>query len=254
MPSIRVPSAFIPFLILAAACAAPRPRAASASGGATSAMAQSEALVIQVRQTGSGLGTGLVVATQGYVLTNHHVIEVKCEKDQATGASSCTSGRYEVCATVDFVSSCVPAELIAWDEKRDLALLKSSRAFAQAATFGDEMRLGPAETVYAWISVGLILPPSLFVGRYVNRVDPRFAPVNQSALVFDLSMNHGGSGGPIFNARGEVVALMTGFTNITNDPSGNDNGAPLAVAVPASEVAAFLKKHGLAPRFADAAE
>jgi S1-C subfamily serine protease len=253
MPPNRASSAFLIVFSLLVACGARMQVIAPARAEAvTPVMKASEALVVQVRQVDSGLGTGLIVATDGYVLTNHHVIEIQCESDEAAGTQSCSSGLYEVCTVYDHVWSCTRAELIAWDEERDLALLKTGRTFRQAAVFGDETLLGDAEDVYAWISVGLILPPSLFLGRYVNRVDPRFAPVSQASLIFDLSANHGGSGGPIFNGRGEVVALMTGFTKIVNDPAGFDNGAPLAVSVPASDIVKFLKTQGrLEPQVAE---
>ena len=62
-------------------------------------------------------------------------------------------------------------------------------------------------------------------------------------LILDISMNHGGSGSPVFNEQGRVVGIMVGFVKIANDPSGVDAGTPLAVAVPAEAVVEFLKKH-----------
>lgn len=141
-----------------------------------------------------GSGTGFAVAAGGYVVTNFHVVrDARAIKVKLTGP-----GRQPL-----------PARLLAHDEPNDLALLKvdlpvvtklphariTPRANAtpgtQIATIG--FALGASEAKYTQ-------------GAISQRIeDGNQAPV----LVLDQRVNPGNSGGPLFDASGNVVGIVT---------------------------------------------
>ncbi len=194
--------------------------------------------VVQVSQVDTGLGTGFVVDVRGLVLTNRHIVEIV---NDAEGKPS--SGKYQVCTVASGVQSCIPAEVVATDAEHDLALLRVEKRFPAAVEFGDDRALASGDLIYYWGNAGLVLPPTLFVGRFANRAEPPYADVKHPVLILDVSMNHGGSGSPVFNEQGKVVGIMVGFVKFANRPDAVDAGTPLAVAVPAAAIAEFLKKH-----------
>lgn len=234
---MRTRLASLAFIFLLIGCAATN-AAVSEKQAARRPFHDVAAAVVQVRQVDTGIGTGFVVDVRGLVLTNNHIVERVADVD-----GKLSSGKYEVCTVASGIQSCVPAEVVATDAEHDLALLKVDKRFPAAVEFGDDLALASGDLVYYWGNVGLILPPTLFVGRFANRAEPPYTPIKFPVLVLDVSMNYGGSGSPVFNERGKVVGIMVGFTKIANQPDSANAGAPLAVAIPAAAIVEFIKKN-----------
>ncbi len=141
----------------------------------------------------ASIGTGVLFTEDGFLLTNAHVIE---------GGQSCTilladDRSYE-------------AELVGYDRKRDVAVLKAVDASGlPVAEIGDSKQLRVGDRVYAIGNpLGLELRGTLTDGivSAINRdveVDGRTMTLIQT----NAALNEGNSGGPLINEYGQVVGL-----------------------------------------------
>ena len=176
----------------------------------------------------TSLGSGVIVAPDGYILTNNHVVE---DADEINVTLS-TFEEYK-------------ATIIGRDPKSDLALIKiEAKKDLPAITFGDSDKLRVGEWVLAignpfglqqTVTAGIISAK----GRAIN---------NESYGNFiqtDASINPGNSGGPLFNLKGEMVGVNTAIFS----RSGGNIGIGFAIpANMAKNVFAQLKEHGKVTR------
>ena len=152
--------------------------------------------VVQVRSSGRGIGAGVIWSGEGLVMTNHHVISGRRGRGNIRVALN--DGR-----TLD-------ADVVKSGRDLDLALLRLEGDFGDlpAAPVGDSDALRVGELVYAighpWGSVGAV--SAGIVGGFGELRGPGR---NSSARYVrsDVALAPGNSGGPLLNARGEVVAL-----------------------------------------------
>ena len=150
--------------------------------------------VVQVRSSGRGIGAGVIWPGDGLVLTNHHVVSGRRRRRNVRVALH--DGR-----TLD-------ADVLKSDRSLDLALLRleGGQADLPAATVGDSDTLRIGELVYAighpWGSVGAV-SAGIVGGVGELRGSGRSARYVRS----DVALAPGNSGGPLLNARGEVVAI-----------------------------------------------
>ena len=148
---------------------------------------------VAIEQT-RGLGTGLVLRTDGLILTAAHVVR---------GAE-----KVVVAANEERESS---ALVVFEDENADVALLRLKEPIGglAPAKLGDSDRLRLGETLYVMgypQGVGKSLSMGLMSGRH--RGGHLFGGSVEAELIqTDAAINAGNSGGPIFNSRGEVVAV-----------------------------------------------
>jgi len=146
------------------------------------------------RYTRTSLGSGVIVRSDGYVITNQHVI--------------LGSGKVHV-ALADGRE--FDAELVGADSDSDLAVLRvRSRDLLPAARLGDSDTLMIGETVIAignpfglshTVTTGVVSA----VGRALRTKDQTFYDFIQT----DASINPGNSGGPLLNIDGEVIGIST---------------------------------------------
>jgi serine protease Do len=152
--------------------------------------------VVQVRSSGRGVGAGVIWPGDGLVLTNHHVISGRRRRRNVRVAFH--DGR-----TID-------ADVLKSDRSLDLALLglEGDQGDLPAAAVGNSDALRVGELVYAighpWGSVGVVS------AGIVGGVGELRGPGRGSATRYvrsDVALAPGNSGGPLLNARGEVVAI-----------------------------------------------
>jgi serine protease Do len=154
-------------------------------------------------------GSGFVISEEGHIVTNNHVIQ------EAT--------QIEVLLAD---GSRVPAELIGTDPATDLAVLQVEDLTegTAVADWGDSEALLPG----AWtIAIGspFGLGETVTVGVLSARSrDIRSGPYDEF-LQTDASINQGNSGGPLFNAQGEVIGVNTAIFS----PTGANVGIGFAV-------------------------
>lgn len=157
--------------------------------------------------SGSGiskaLGSGIILSTDGYILTNSHVVT----PDSSTPFNITTQTNINVVLNND---EKVKAEVIGIDGLTDLAILKIDKKDLKAATLGnsDEIKIG--QFVMA-IGSPLGLNGSVTSGiiSSTKRKIPLSDSTSLNAIQTDASINQGNSGGALVNIKGEVIGINT---------------------------------------------
>jgi serine protease Do len=153
----------------------------------------------QIQPT-EGVGTGIIIDTEGHIVTNNHVISLDTNQPARGITVTLSDGRQ------------FSARLVGGDEPTDLAVLEIEASDVTPAVLGDASRLEVGEEVVA-IGHALNLPGGPTVTRGVvsakDRLiqeDPYMIP---GAIQTDAAINPGNSGGPLVNSAAEVVGITT---------------------------------------------
>jgi Do/DeqQ family serine protease len=159
-----------------------------------------------------GLGSGVIVSGEGYVLTNHHVID----------------GAEEVTVELNDHRS-FAAKLVGSDPPSDLAVLKIDERNLPVLNFGDSDRARVGDVVLAignplgleqTVTAGIISAK----GRSTGLSDGSF----EDFLQTDAPINQGNSGGALVNANGELIGINSQILS----PTGGNIG--IGFAIPAN--------------------
>jgi len=172
-------------------------------------------------------GSGFVVSSDGYVLTNSHVITTAGEGDPSEAPEAATS------VFVEFRDGDrAKARIVGWDVYDDVGLLKVDPADHHLTV----VPLGDSSQVVVGQPVAAIGSPfgnasSLSVG-VVSATERSIASLTSSfdlvdAIQTDAPINRGNSGGPLFDARGRVIGINAQI----NSDSGNAEGVGFAVPI-----------------------
>ena len=144
-----------------------------------------------------GVGSGVIIDTKGYILTNNHVADM----DSSSISVSLSDGRN------------VSARTVWTDADLDLSVLKIDAGNLTAAEIGnsDELQVGDL-AVAIGNPMGLEFERSVTSG-IISALN-RFIPLNSNKFMEDLiqtdaSINEGNSGGPLINSKGEVIGINT---------------------------------------------
>jgi len=185
-------------------------------------------------ETSSGVGTGFVVGGDGYILTNNHVIE--------TGVSGRTASTIEVTLSD---GATYRATIVGRDTRSDLALLKIEAGGLRALGFADLDDVVVGQDV---VAMGFALDleggegGSFSVTRGIVSQKNRAIRETTSilgAIQTDAAINHGNSGGPLLNLRGEVVGVNTA---IAPDPTTGTQASGIGFAVGADVARAVMEQ------------
>jgi serine protease Do len=172
-------------------------------------------------------GSGFIISSDGYVVTNNHVV------DHAT----------EVSLTTDD-GKVLPATVVGTDKKTDLALLKIKQAGAYPHVDFASMTPRVGDWVIA-VGNPFGLGGTVTAGIISARGRDIGAGPYDDFLQIDAPVNRGNSGGPTFNGQGQVVGVNTAIFS----PSGGSVGIGFAIpAETAQTVIASLKDHGTVAR------
>lgn len=176
-------------------------------------------------------GSGFVVSKSGYVLTNSHVITTAGEDaaDEAPRAARTVYVQYRD-------GERVPAEIVGWDLYDDVGLVKVDPGDHAVSP----VPLGDSGSVVVGEPVAAIGSPfgnenSLSVGvvaatrRSISSLTSLYDLVD--AIQTDAPINRGNSGGPMFDARGEVIGINAQIRSET----GNAEGVGFAVPINAAK-------------------
>ena len=173
----------------------------------------------------AGLGSGVIAAAEGYVLTNHHVVD---------GADQI---KVELTDRRTF-----DAKVVGSDRPSDLAVLKINATGLHGLALGDSDRLRVGDVVLALgnpLGVGQTVTMGIVSakGRATGLSDGSFEDFIQT----DAPINQGNSGGALIDTRGELVGINSQILS----PSGGSIGIGFAVpANMAQNVMDQLIKHG----------
>ena len=158
-----------------------------------------------------GMGSGVVISPDGYIVTNNHVV------DGAVDIRVTTSNR-----------RVLKAKLVGTDPLTDLAVIKVNTTGLASAPWGDSKEVRPGQTVLAFGNpYGFRFTVTRGIVSAVNRANPD--PTNPSKpgefIQTDAAINPGNSGGALVNARGELVGINTFLIS----PSGTFSGMGFAI-------------------------
>jgi serine protease Do len=179
----------------------------------------------------NAMGSGFIISSDGYLLTNNHVI------DDADEINVRLSDHREF-----------KAELVGADSRSDLALLKIDAKDLPRLTFAKADSLKVGQWVVAIGSpFGLDYSATAGIVSAIGRNIP--SERNESSYVpfiqTDVAINPGNSGGPLFNLDGEVVGVNSQIYTRTGGSIGLSFAIPSSVA---EEVVAQLKEKGRVDR------
>lgn len=150
--------------------------------------------IISSTTSGSSSGTGIIMSEDGYIITNHHVI------DNAAAITVLLQDNTEYIAT-----------LVGSDALSDLAVLKIDASGLQAAEFGDSDQLQVGDQVVAiGDPLGTQLRGTMTDGivSAINR-DLNYEGRTLTLIQTNAALNSGNSGGPLINLYGQVVGINT---------------------------------------------
>jgi Do/DeqQ family serine protease len=155
------------------------------------------------------LGSGVVISPDGYIVTNHHVVD---------GAEQ---------ITVEFTDRrSSPAGLVGTDQPSDLAVLKVEAKDLPVLTLGDSDKVRVGDVVLAVgnpLGVGQTVTAGIVSakGRYTGLSDGSFEDFIQT----DAAINQGNSGGALVNTSGELIGINSQILS----PSGGNIGIGFAI-------------------------
>ncbi len=164
----------------------------------------------------TSLGTGFLIDSRGYWVTNSHVIETPAAMPHQMIEAQCVN------AAGSGQAAFLPAELVARDELADVAVLKTDQNWVRIfglkpLKFADPEKIEPGREVVAiGFGLGLDGMPSVTRGIIsatgrpgVERRENGDAMALGGLVQTDAALNHGNSGGPLLDSDGEVVGVNT---------------------------------------------
>ena len=183
-----------------------------------------------------GFGSGVIISTDGYIMTNNHVID----------------GADEISVTMNDNSN-YSAKLIGSDPVTDIALIKIDAKDLPVIPFGDSDQLKVGEWVLAVgnpFNLTSTVTAGIVSAKGRGNVFPSTGRDNtqmkvESFIQTDAAVNPGNSGGALVNTKGELVGINTAIYSQTGNFAGYSFAVPVSIA---SKVAADLKQYGAVQR------
>jgi serine protease Do/serine protease DegQ len=164
-----------------------------------------------------GLGSGVIVSPDGYILTNNHVV---ADADELT---------------VEFADGRkFPAKVVGADPKTDIAVVKIEATGLMAVTFADSDKLRVGDVVFAVgnpLGVGETVTMGIVSAKGRNKLgildDDEKGPGYEDFIQTDAAINMGNSGGALVDAKGRFVGINSAIVS----PSRGNIGIGFAVPV-----------------------
>ncbi|HUX72612.1 MAG TPA: Do family serine endopeptidase [Steroidobacteraceae bacterium] len=161
-----------------------------------------------------GIGSGFIVSSDGYILTNAHVV------DDASKVTVKLTDRREFTAKV-----------IGVDRRSDVALIKIAATGLPAVHCGDPQKIKPGQWV---VAIGSPFGFTNTVTAGVISATARALPGENNYVPFiqtDAAVNPGNSGGPLFNMRGQVIGINSQIYSRTGGFMGMSFAIPIDIAL-----------------------
>jgi len=175
----------------------------------------------EFKQYGSGSGSGVIVSSEGYIVTNNHVIKDASE--------------IEVILNDD---SKYTAKIIGVDPSTDLAVLKIEAENLQPIALGNSDDLKVGEWVLAvgnpfnltsTVTAGIVSAKARNINLLADRTQQDFVPI-ESFIQTDAAVNPGNSGGALVNTKGELIGINTAIASQTGSYAGYSFAIPVNLA------------------------
>ena len=181
------------------------------------------------QSTGTSTGSGFIISSDGYVLTNYHVIE---------GATAVSITTYD--------GKKFEAAIVGSDSANDIALLKVNGSGLPVAALGSSNALNVGDQVVAIGNPLGELTSTMTVG-YVSGKERTVTTDGATIdmIQTDAAINSGNSGGPLFNMRGEVVGITTAKYSGQSSSGASIEGIGFAIPMDdVMEVVVDLMEYG----------
>lgn len=181
-----------------------------------------------------GLGSGVIISSDGYIVTNNHVIK-NAEKLEVTLNDNSTYN----------------AKVIGSDENTDIALLKIEAKNLHAITFGDSDAIKIGEWVLAvgnpfgftsTVTAGIVSAKARNISEVTSSSNGGGL---ESFIQTDAAVNPGNSGGALVNINGELVGINTAIYSTTGNYAGYSFAIPSSTV---TKVITDLKEYGTVQR------
>ena len=178
-----------------------------------------------------GSGSGVIISTDGYIVTNNHVI------DNATTVEVTLNDKRKF-----------DAKVIGTDPSTDIALLKIEADNLPIISFGNSDNLRIGEWVLAvgnpfnltsTVTAGIVSAKA----RNINILNAEMKI--ESFIQTDAAVNPGNSGGALVNTRGELIGINTAIASQTGSYTGYSFAVPISIV---SKVVADLKEFSVVQR------
>ena len=179
-------------------------------------------------EVASGYGSGFVYSADGLIATNTHVVE----------------GAGRIYVTLNGDEQQYEAEVVATDSYSDLAILKIDKTGLKPVKFGSSSSLRLGDTVFV---IG-----SPYNGLFANSVSSgivsglnREMVLNSATQTFiqtDAAVNPGNSGGPMFNANGELVGIITRKSMLSTVTGETTSIEGIGFAIPSDVASPVLEQ------------
>src|SRR6202163_4066699 len=168
-----------------------------------------------------GLGSGVIISPDGYIVTNNHVIE----------------GAVDIRVTMSN-REVLPAKLVGADPLTDLAVIKVNGNNLPSVPFGNSANLHPGQTVLAFGNpYGYRFTVTRGIISALNRPNPDPSDRRKPGefIQTDAAINPGNSGGALVNAHGEVIGINTFLISSSGSFSGMGFAIPTQIVRPTVE-------------------
>jgi len=172
----------------------------------------------EFKQFGSGAGSGVIISSKGYIVTNNHVIEDASEIQVVLNDNS----KYD-------------ATVIGTDPSTDIAVIKIEGNNFPALALGNSDALEIGEWVLAvgnpfnltsTVTAGIVSAKARNINLLHNNSNKNIVPI-ESFIQTDAAVNPGNSGGALVNTRGELVGINTAIASQTGSYSGYSFAVPV---------------------------
>jgi putative serine protease PepD len=192
-------------------------------------------------KNGGATGSGFVIDSTGYILTNNHVITASVESGGDISVRLNDGSEFS-------------AKVVGRDSSYDLAVLKISGATLKALQFGDSDQVAVGDSVIAigsplgltgTVTLGIISAKDRAVTAGESQAENSFI----NALQTDAAINPGNSGGPLVDATGSVIGVNSAIASLGYSASSQTGSIGLGFAIPinqARKTAEQLIKNGKA--------
>jgi len=173
-------------------------------------------------------GSGFIISSDGYILTNYHVIEIAYRSELPINVVLYDGTSYE-------------AEVVGFEQINDVAVIKIDATGLNPSVIGNSDNTRVGQTIYAIGNPFGDLVYTMTDG-IVSALDRVVSVEGKSIRTFQFSaaVNRGNSGGPIYNTDGEVIGIVTAKV-----VRGNVEGIGFAIPInDAVEIASELIEHG----------
>ncbi len=174
--------------------------------------------------TSAASGSGFIISTNGYILTNYHVIE---------DSDSITVAMYD--------GTTYDAQLVGYDESNDIAVLKIEAEDLAPVVLGDSDAMNVGDSVVAIGNPLGELTFSLTSGA-ISAMDRKITlsgGITMDLMQTDCAINSGNSGGALFNLYGEVIGVTNAkYSSSSSSEASIDN---IGFAIPINSVKSIVE-------------